>query len=56
MQDSNAAARVDHAAQREAMMNLRGGIRAERDDARQALYALLSPEHKTLTGWRSPSR
>jgi Spy/CpxP family protein refolding chaperone len=48
MQDPNAAAGVDHAAQRESMMTLREGNRAERDAARQALYAVLTPEQRTL--------
>ena len=48
MQDPKAAASVDHAAQRESMMKLRDGNRAERDAARLALYAVLTPEQKTL--------
>ncbi len=48
MQDPNAAASIDHAAQRDSMMKLREGNRAERDAARQALYAVLTPEQKTL--------
>lgn len=48
MQDPKAVASVDHAAQRESMMKLREGNRAERDAARQALYAVLTPEQKTL--------
>ena len=48
MQDPKAAASGDHAAQRESMMKLREGKRAERDAARQALYAVLTPEQKTL--------
>jgi hypothetical protein len=48
MQDPKAAAEVDHAAQRESMMKLREASQAERDAARQALYALLSPEQKAL--------
>ena len=46
MQDPKAAASVDHAAQRESMMKLREGNRAERDAARQALYAELAPQAK----------
>lgn len=48
MQDPKAAASVDHAARRESMMKLREGNQAERDAARQALYAVLTPEQKTL--------
>jgi hypothetical protein len=48
MQDPKAAAEVDHAAQRESMMKLREASQAERDAARQALYAVLSPEQKAL--------
>lgn len=48
MQDPKAADSVDHAAQRESMVKLRDGNRAERDAARQALYAVLTPEQKTL--------
>jgi hypothetical protein len=44
LQDPAAAATVDHAAQREAMMKLRDGRQA----AHQALYAALSPEQKTI--------
>lgn len=48
MQDPKAAAEVDHAAQRESMMKVREAHQAERDAARQALYAVLSPEQKAL--------
>lgn len=48
MQDPKSAAEVDHAAQRESMMKLREASQAERDAARQALYAVLSPEQKAL--------
>jgi len=48
MQDPKAAAEVDHATQRESMMKLREASQAERDAARQALYAVLSPEQKAL--------
>lgn len=52
MQDPAAAASIDHAAQREAMMKLRDSDQAARDTARQALYAVLSPEQKALADQR----
>ncbi len=52
LQDPAAAASFDHAAQREAMLKLRDSDRAARDTARQALYAVLSPEQKALADQR----
>lgn len=52
MQDPAARASIDHAAQREAMLKLRESHQAERDAARQALYAVLSPEQKALADQR----
>ncbi len=52
MQDPAAAASVDHQAQREAMQKLRQNEQAARDQARQALYAVLSPEQKALADQR----
>lgn len=52
MQDPAAAASIDHAAQRDAMMKLRESDQAARDTARQALYAVLSPEQKALADQR----
>lgn len=48
MQDPNAAATVDHAAQREAMSKLHTAQQGERDAARVALVAVLSPEQKAV--------
>jgi hypothetical protein len=48
MQDPNAAAGVDHAAQREAMMKQRESHKAEGEAARRALYAVLTPEQKAI--------
>lgn len=42
------AASADHAAQREVMMKQREGRRAESEAARQALYAVLTPEQKAI--------
>jgi LTXXQ motif family protein len=42
------AASADHAAQREAMMKQREAHRAESEAARQALYAVLTPEQKAI--------
>jgi hypothetical protein len=52
MQDPKAAATVDHAAQRDEMMKLHEAHRAERDAARRALVAALSPEQKALAEQR----
>lgn len=52
LQDPAAAATIDHAAQREAMLKLRDSDQAARDTARQALYAVLSPEQKALADQR----
>ncbi len=52
MQDPATAAGIDHAAQREAMMKLRDSDQATRDAARQALFAVLSPEQKALADQR----
>lgn len=52
MQDPAAAAGIDHTAQRETMMKLRESDQAARDQARQALYAVLSPEQKALADER----
>lgn len=52
MKDPAAAASVDHAAQREAMQQLRDKHLAERDQARQTLYAVLSSEQKVLADQR----
>jgi Spy/CpxP family protein refolding chaperone len=52
MQDPAAAAKIDHTAQRETMQKLREVNQAERDKAREALYAVLSPEQKQLADQR----
>jgi len=52
MQDPKAAATVDHAAHREAMIKLHETHQAERDAARQALLAVLSPDQKALAEQR----
>jgi len=52
MQDPKAAATMDHAAQREAMSKLQAAQQSERDAARQALFAALSPEQKALAEQR----
>lgn len=52
MQDPATAASIDHAAQRNEMMKLRDSDQATRDAARQALYAVLSPEQKALADQR----
>jgi len=52
MQDPKAAASMDHAAQREAMGKVHAAQRSERDAARQALFATLSPEQKAMADQR----
>jgi len=52
MQDPKAAAGVDHTAQCESMMKHRDSQQAEREAARQALYAVLTPEQKTIADQR----
>lgn len=52
MQDPATASSIDHAAQRNEMMKLRDSDHAARDAARQALYAVLSPEQKALADQR----
>jgi Spy/CpxP family protein refolding chaperone len=52
MQDPAAAASVDHAAMRETMHQQRESNQAARDQARQALYAVLSPEQKAVADQR----
>jgi hypothetical protein len=52
MQDPQVAASVDRAAQREAMLKLRDQHWAERDAALKNLYAVLTPEQKTLADQR----
>jgi hypothetical protein len=52
MQDPAAAASIDHAAQREKMQQLRESGQAARDKARQALYAVLSPEQQAVADQR----
>jgi len=52
MQDPKAAASMDHATQREAMGKVHAAQRSERDAARQALFATLSPEQKAMADQR----
>jgi hypothetical protein len=52
MQDPAAAAGIDHAAMRETMHQQRESNQAARDQARQALYAVLSPEQKAVADQR----
>jgi Spy/CpxP family protein refolding chaperone len=52
MQDPAAAAGIDHDAMRETMHQQRESNRAARDKARQALYAVLSPEQKAVADQR----
>ncbi|MDZ7592128.1 MAG: Spy/CpxP family protein refolding chaperone [Rubrivivax sp.] len=51
-QDPNAAANVDHAAQRESMLKARESHQATMDVARQALFTVLTPEQKALAEQR----
>lgn len=51
-QDPAAAASVDRAAMRETMHKFRESEQAAREQARQALYAVLSPEQKVLADQR----
>lgn len=55
-QDPNAAANFDHAAQRESMLKARETHQAALDTARQALFAVLTPEQKALAEQRLQSR
>jgi hypothetical protein len=52
MQDPAAASKIDHTAQRETMQKLHEVNQAAHDKARQALYAVLSPEQKQLADQR----
>jgi Spy/CpxP family protein refolding chaperone len=52
MQDPKAMAEFDPQAQRESMLKLRESNQATRDSARQALYAVLTPEQKALADER----
>ena len=52
MQDPKARAEIDPQAQREAMLQMRQSNQAARDTARQALYAVLTPEQKALADQR----
>ena len=57
MQDPKAMAEIDPQAQRESMLKLRESNQAARDTARQALYAVLTPEQKALADqWLSAGR
>ncbi len=56
MQDPKAAATVDRAAQHEAMTRFHAAQQDERDAARQALLAVLSPEQKALAEQRLVSQ
>ena len=51
-QDPNAAATFDYAAQRETMLKLRESHQATLDTARQALFAVLTPDQRTLAEQR----
>jgi len=51
-QDPNAAATFDYAAQRETMLKLRESHQATLDTARQALFAALTPDQRTLAEQR----
>lgn len=52
MRDPSAAASVDRAAVRETMQKYRESEQVARNQARQALYAVLSPAQKVLAGQR----
>jgi Spy/CpxP family protein refolding chaperone len=52
MQDPKAMAEFDPQAQRESMLKLHESNQATRDSARQALYAVLTPEQKALADER----
>lgn len=52
MQDPAAAAKIDHTAQRETMHKLHETNQAAQEKAREALYAVLSPEQKQLADQR----
>lgn len=52
MQDPAAAASIDHAAMRDTKHQQRESNRAARETARQALYAVLSPEQQAVAAQR----